>query len=216
MSRTSSKWNYIIAISISAILLILIGHRIYNYRSYKKMVSIGSSVLENRPLDIVFGDHNASLEIYMYSSYSCSYCSLFFTDVFPKIKNKYIDSGKVKLIMRLTVKSSNVDVQDAMKAAVCIGKYGNYEYLHELLLTDSKVVATHEFRDMINDFINRDVFVAECILGQEAEEYLNQNLTDFNTLGLKGTPTFIVGNRIYTGFQDFEKFDKIIETNLNE
>jgi len=216
MSRTSSKWNYIIAISISAILLILIGHRIYNYRSYKKMVSIGSSVLENRPLDIVFGDHNASLEIYMYSSYSCSYCSLFFTDVFPKIKNKYIDSGKVKLIMRLTVKSSNVDVQDAMKAAVCISKYGNYEYLHELLLTDSKVVATHEFRDMINDFINRDVFVAECILGQEAEEYLNQNLTDFNTLGLKGTPTFIVGNRIYTGFQDFEKFDKIIETNLNE
>jgi len=216
MSRTSSKWNYIIAISISAILLILIGHRIYNYRSYKKMVSIGSSVLENRPLDIVFGDHNASLEIYMYSSYSCSYCSLFFTDVFPKIKNKYIDSGKVKLIMRLTVKSSNVDVQDAMKAAVCISKYGNYEYLHELLLTDSKVVATHEFRDMINDFINRDVFVAECILGQEAEEYLNQNLTDFNTLGLKGTPTFIVGNRIYTGFQDFEKFDKIIENNLNE
>jgi protein-disulfide isomerase len=180
------------------------------------MVSIGSSVLENRPLDIVFGDHNASLEIYMYSSYSCSYCSLFFTDVFPKIKNKYIDSGKVKLIMRLTVKSSNVDVQDAMKAAVCISKYGNYEYLHELLLTDSKVVATHEFRDMINDFINRDVFVAECILGQEAEEYLNQNLTDFNTLGLKGTPTFIVGNRIYTGFQDFEKFDKIIENNLNE
>ena len=216
MSRTSSKWNYIIAISISAILLILIGHRIYNYRSYKKMVSIGSSVLENRPMDIVFGDHNASLEIYMYSSYSCSYCSLFFTDVFPQIKNKYIDSGKVKLIMRLTVKSSNVDVQDAMKAAVCISKYGNYEYLHELLLTDSKVVATHEFRDMINDFINRDVFVAECILGQEAEEYLNQNLTDFNTLGLKGTPTFIVGNRIYTGFQDFEKFDKIIENNLNE
>lgn len=216
MSGTSSKWNYIIAISISAILLVLIGHRIYNYRSYKKMVSIGSSVLENRPMDIVFGDHNASLAIYMYSSYSCSYCSLFFTDVFPQIKNKYIDSGKVKLIMRLTVKSSNVDVLDAMKAAVCIGKYGNYEYLHELLLTDSKVVATHEFRDMINDFINRDVFVAECILGQEAEEYLNQNLTDFNTLGLKGTPTFIVGNRIYTGFQDFEKFDKIIETNLNE
>lgn len=216
MSRTSSKWNYIIAISISAILLVLIGHRIYSYRSYKEMVSIGSSVLESRPLDIVFGDHNANLAIYMYSSYSCTYCTLFFTEVFPLIKKKYIDGGKVKLIMRLTVKSSNTDVQDAMKAAVCVNSYGNYEYLHQLLLADSKVVATHEFRDMVIEFIDRDIFVAECILGGEAEEYLNQNLTDYSALNLKGTPTFIVGNRIYTGFQDFEKFDKIIATNLNK
>jgi protein-disulfide isomerase len=103
-----------------------------------------------------------------------------------------------------------------MKTAVCINKYGNYEYLHELLLNDSKVVVTHEFRDMVNSFIDKDIYVAECILGNEAEEYLNKNVQDYETLKLKGTPTFIIGNKIYTGYQDYEKFEQIITHHLNE
>jgi protein-disulfide isomerase len=214
--KLNNKWSYIVAIGFSVIILILIGVRIAKYRSTNKTRIAQVNIQEERPLDIVFGNHDAKLSIYMYSSYSCSYCTLFFTDVFPELEKEYINSGEVKLILRLTVKSNNIDIQNAMKTAVCINKYGNYEYLHELLLNDSKVVVTHEFRDMVNSFIDKDIYVAECILGNEAEEYLNKNVQDYETLKLKGTPTFIIGNKIYTGYQDYEKFEQIITHHLNE
>lgn len=214
--RLNNKCSYIVAIGLSVVILILIGLRIAEYRSFKRSGVAQIKVNEDRPLDIVFGNHDAKLAIYMYSSYSCSYCTLFFTDVFPDIKKEYINSGEVKLILRLTVKSNNIDIQNAMKTAVCINKYGNYEYLHELLLNDSKVVVTHDFREMVNEFIDKDIYVAECILGNEAEEYLNQNVKDYETLKFKGTPTFIIGNKIYTGYQNFEEFEKIITHHLNE
>ena len=211
-----TKWGLIISITISAIIVTLIGIRLGQYFTSKNKAESTTTILSHRPLDIVFGDNNAPLAIFMYSSYSCSYCKLFFTDVFPSIEKEYINSGKVKLVMRLTVKSNNIDTQNAMRTAVCINKYGDYTYLHDLLLNNSKVVVTNDFRDMINEFIEKDLYVAECILGGEAEEYLAQNVADFETLKLKGTPTFIIDNQVYTGFQNAEKFNQIIVHHLNK
>ncbi|MDY0200141.1 MAG: thioredoxin domain-containing protein [Bacteroidales bacterium] len=211
-----SNWSLIISITISVIIVALIGIRLGQYFSSKNKVEVSSTIFSHRPLDIVFGDSNAPLAIFMYSSYSCSYCKLFFTDVFPNLEKEYINNGKVKLVMRLTVKSNSIDTQNAMRTAVCVNKYGDYTYLHELLLSNSKVVVTNDFRDMVNEFIEKDIYVAECILGGEAEEYLAQNVADFETLKLKGTPSFIIDNQVYTGYQNSEKFNQIITYHLNK
>lgn len=50
--------------------------------------------------DIVYGDPNAPVEIIEYASLTCSHCANFATQIFPKIKEKYIDTGKVKFIYR--------------------------------------------------------------------------------------------------------------------
>jgi protein-disulfide isomerase len=50
--------------------------------------------------DIVYGDPSAAIEIIEYASLTCPHCATFGAQVFPKIKEKYIDSGKVKFIYR--------------------------------------------------------------------------------------------------------------------
>lgn len=50
--------------------------------------------------DIVYGDANAPVEIIEYASLTCPHCARFSADIFPKIKEEYIDTGKVKFIYR--------------------------------------------------------------------------------------------------------------------
>jgi len=50
--------------------------------------------------DIIYGDPNAPVEVIEYASLTCPYCATFATTVFPKIKESYIDTGKVKFVYR--------------------------------------------------------------------------------------------------------------------
>lgn len=60
-----------------------------------------AALLEEGPLkDIVLGDPNAETVIVEYASMTCPHCARFYTEVFPKVKEKYIDTGKAKFIFR--------------------------------------------------------------------------------------------------------------------
>ncbi len=50
--------------------------------------------------DLVYGDPNAKVTIVEYASMTCPHCARFHNEVFPKLKKKYIETGKVKLIYR--------------------------------------------------------------------------------------------------------------------
>ena len=50
--------------------------------------------------DMVLGDVNAPVEIIEYASVTCNHCATFHTQVLPRIKEKYVDTGKVKVVMR--------------------------------------------------------------------------------------------------------------------
>ncbi len=51
-------------------------------------------------VDLFLGDENAPIEMIEYASFTCPHCANFHTDVYPKLKAEYIDTGKVKFIMR--------------------------------------------------------------------------------------------------------------------
>ena len=54
---------------------------------------------DGRP-DIFIGDESAPIELIEYASYTCPHCARFHQDVYPKLKSEYIDTGKVKFVMR--------------------------------------------------------------------------------------------------------------------
>jgi len=50
--------------------------------------------------DITLGKPDAPVKVYEYASMTCPHCARFDKDVFPQIKEKYIDTGKVQWTMR--------------------------------------------------------------------------------------------------------------------
>ena len=50
--------------------------------------------------DIPMGSATAPVTIIEYASMTCPHCAAFTVNTFPKLKEKYIDTGKVKYVMR--------------------------------------------------------------------------------------------------------------------
>lgn len=50
--------------------------------------------------DIVYGDPDAPIEVIEYASLTCPHCATFAATIFPKIKEEYIDTGKIKFVYR--------------------------------------------------------------------------------------------------------------------
>ncbi len=50
--------------------------------------------------DRFLGDADAPIEMIEYASFTCPHCASFHTDVYPQLKEDYIDTGKVKFVMR--------------------------------------------------------------------------------------------------------------------
>ncbi|MBI9055866.1 MAG: thioredoxin domain-containing protein [Bacteroidales bacterium] len=175
---------------------------------------VAKSELIERDLDIVYGSDSANLTIFLFSSYNCSFCRKFYKSVLPELEEEYIKTGKVKLIIKHVALTNNESVINSLQLAACLNKYGNFEKLNELLLLEPKVVYSNEFEEVINDLIDKDEFVAECMYGGESEWYIAQNLGDFKKMKCTGTPTFVINNRSYKGFLDYPKFKQLVEKEL--
>lgn len=50
--------------------------------------------------ELVFGKDDAPIEVLEYASLSCPACKRFHDEVFPKLKEEYIDTGKIKFVFR--------------------------------------------------------------------------------------------------------------------
>ncbi len=171
-------------------------------------------ILLEKDLDITFGQSDAQLSILLYFDYNCHYCKKFFTESFAQLNEEFIQPGRVKLILRLLASPRNLQIENALKSIVCVNNLGNSEYLHDLFLYNYSVIFTSDFQQIIDEFIEKDIYFAECFLGNEVLDYLQGNSKDFKTLKLKGTPTFIIGNKVYAGYRDYETFKQIITNHL--
>jgi len=50
--------------------------------------------------DVVLGDEGAPVTVIEYASYTCSHCADFHIDSWPRLKADYVDTGKVRYILR--------------------------------------------------------------------------------------------------------------------
>ncbi len=50
--------------------------------------------------DITYGDKDAPVTVIEYASMTCPHCANFSTNIFPKVKKKFIDTGKIRFIFR--------------------------------------------------------------------------------------------------------------------
>lgn len=209
INKKKHNWIFIVLA-----ILIAIATFLFLFKDFDKKGRNPENIVFENDLDIVYGKDSTDITIFMFSSYNCGFCRKFFENVFPGLKNEYINSGKVKLVVKLVAPEKNTHVVNSLMLAVCINKFGNFNKLNELLLKEPKVVYTDKFMAVTNELIEKDEFVAECMLSGESEKYILRNLVDFKRLKCTGTPTFVINNKIYKGYRDYNEFKKIIEKEL--
>ncbi|MDA3890862.1 MAG: thioredoxin domain-containing protein [Salinivirgaceae bacterium] len=172
--------------------------------------------LTEKELDIVYGSDTAKLQLFMYSSYNCGFCRKFLKNDFPLLKREFFDKGLIKLIIKPIEFTNDENMLNALKTAVCINEYGNFEKLNELLIAEPTVVYTEEFIEVAYEFIEKDILVAECMLSGMSDNYLEKNLNEFRSSNLTGTPSFIINRKVYKGYKPYNIFKEVIEIELSK
>ncbi len=182
----------------------------------KSIESIGEIVrVTERGEDVVFGDVSAPHEIIMYSSYDCKFCRKFFATTYPELKKKYLDTGKIKLVVKWVDFGEHPEMLNALQAASCISRFGVYDKFHELLNFNPTIIYTTEFRQLLDDIMEENQFIADCILDNDNYEYLKSNLSEFNENKISGTPAFIMNKDIYIGYKTFDRLELIFLKEFN-
>lgn len=162
----------------------------------------------------VLGDPNAPVSVIEYSSLTCPHCAAFHRDTLPALKQRYIDPGKVKLILR----DFPLD-EVALKAAViahCAGadKYPRFVdvFFHQQTswARASDPVSALKQLAKLGGLSEAE---ADACLADEAMEraVLQSRLDGQQRYDIRSTPTFIVGDKTIAGARGIEEFAAAID-----
>jgi protein-disulfide isomerase len=177
------------------------------------------SVLEleaKGPLDdIPLGSESAPVTVIEYASMTCPHCAAFEVGVFPKLKEKYIDTGKVRFIMRLFPTQPVQLSAAAYMLARCGGADKFYPLIETLFQQQQKWVVQNPIPPLFAiarqaGFTQQsfDACINDKVLLNKIQQVWNTASSKFQ---VDSTPTFFINGEKFAGEMPIEQFDKAIE-----
>ncbi|NIP30380.1 MAG: thioredoxin domain-containing protein, partial [Candidatus Dadabacteria bacterium] len=97
--------------------------------------------------DPIKGDLNAPVTIVEFSDYECPFCKRNHDQVFTKLKQEYIDSGKVRYVFRDYPLGFHKKAVPAAIAANCAGEQGKYWEINDFLFQSRANLADEKYVD---------------------------------------------------------------------
>lgn len=164
------------------------------------------------------GDPNAPVTIIEFSDFQCPFCGRHFQEVYSQIKEKYIDTGKVRYVFRdLPLIQLHQNAMSASVAANCALQQGGeeaYFKFHDEFFLNQQSLGEQFYKDTAKKFnLNMDDFDA-CIVANDTSEIEN-DMKDAQSYGMTGTPGFLINGWPIRGAYPFDAFQEIIERELS-
>jgi protein-disulfide isomerase len=136
------------------------------------------------------GNPNAPVTLIEYSDFTCGYCVKFFRDTWPRLREKYVETGKVRLLYRDYPRDPDGPAMTAALAARCAGDQGRYWDMHDRLFAGR--IGTDTIQAYANTIgLNQPAFAA-CLRDARHRPAILQDKEDGIRIGFVGTPGFIL------------------------
>lgn len=171
------------------------------------------------PLDeMALGSEDAPVTIVEYASMTCSHCAAFHAETYPALKEQYIDTGKVRFVLR------EFPLDPLAAAGFMLARCrpaDQYFDMVDLLFDKQRQWAYAQ--DPVTALLGiakqagftQESF-EECLTNQELLDAVNEvKDTGAQEFGVNSTPTFFVNGRMVRGARGIEEFSKIIDEDLN-
>jgi protein-disulfide isomerase len=164
----------------------------------------------------VIGDPTAPITMIEYASLTCPHCASFHNDTYKAFKERYIDTGKVKLIYR-DFPLDGVALRAAMMARCTIDQ--RYFGLVGVLYKNQHkwTRASDPLAELAN--IGRlagisDAIFDACMASEELLDGVLRIRQQGTADGVRSTPTFIIDGTVYPGSRSIDEFAQIIDVLL--
>ncbi|MFH1391267.1 MAG: DsbA family protein [Candidatus Diapherotrites archaeon] len=164
--------------------------------------------------DAVEGNADAPITIVEFSDFQCPFCSRFYTDTLGKLRENYVDTGKVKIIYRDFPLSFHPEATPAAEAAECAGDQGKFYEMHDKIFENQESISAASYKQWAADLgLNTEQFNSCVDDGTHAAE-VRADFADGQAAGVSGTPTFFINGQKVVGAQPYSVFEQIIEAEL--
>ena len=164
---------------------------------------------------ITSGKENAKITIIAYESLTCSHCSDFHRNVYPKLKKDFIDTGLAKIEFRhfpLDVAAFN-----AAKIAQCKSDQ-SLEILESLYLNQQEWIKGSTIENVnknLKKYLKNKGFeinFEECITDKLIEDFvLNDRIEGTKNFDVNATPTIIINDKKFEKSLNYKNLKKSLE-----
>ena len=161
----------------------------------------------------ILGNPAAPITIVEYASMTCPHCAHFAKEVLPELKRKWIDTGKVRLVLR----DFPLDAL-ALRAAMiqrCAPPDRFYAFAdmffadqHQWVTADDANAALARLAALGG--MSRNQFDACLKNGALENRILQGRLSASKDLGVEATPTFFINGSKFAGAPTVAEFDKVL------
>ncbi len=139
------------------------------------------------------GRDDAPVTVVEFADYQCPFCRRFHSDTFPKLKQAYIDTGKVRFVSRDLPLQFHADAASAALAARCAGAQGKYWQMRDSLMGDKSDLGTSAIEGYAAKLqLDSQVFKT-CLRSRADSSAIQKDAADAQRFGISGTPSFVIG-----------------------
>ena len=155
--------------------------------------------------DMSLGNSDSAVTVIEYASVTCPHCATFNETVWPEIKEKYVDTGKINFVFReFPTAPGNLSVAGSMLARCAADKGGSEAFF---LIVDSllKTQRTWIYSDSPRDELIKVATQAgmdeaafdDCVRRKELLDLINENVNVArDKYNVNSTPSFVVNGTL--------------------
>jgi len=164
--------------------------------------------------DLAMGNSDSKVTVVEYASMTCGHCANFHNNVFPELKKKYIDTGKIRFIMR-EFPLDNLAAAGSMLAR-CAGGDKTYPVIEMLFEKQADWVVRQNPVPKLFALAKQAGFTQEsfdkCLTDDKLLSQIEaERKRASEVFGVSSTPTFFINGKRLEGAPTVAEFDKALE-----
>jgi protein-disulfide isomerase len=169
--------------------------------------------LELTAEDQILGHFDAPITIIEYGSLTCPHCAAFDAEVLPKLKEKWLDSGKARLVFR-PFPRDEVDLH-ASSIALCVAPERFYAFIDAMFASQGQWIAAPDHKAALARIallggVNKTKFDTCYDDKAVSDKLLASRLVATQQLGINTTPTFFINGKKYDGQPTLDGLEAVL------
>lgn len=221
VNRQRDTW---IAAILGVVIIVLAAYLFFDHSS-RSTASIDSPAATTRPNSLArqhpgdpmaLGPVDAPVVLVIYSDYRCPFCAKFSRDTEPRLVERYVDTGKLRIEWRDLPIFGAQSVQ-AAKAGRAAAEQGRFWEFNRAVYRHAPDRGHAELNDEILLERGREAGVPDLARFQAAVASdrllpaVQQDIQEAVAIGAASTPVFVINDKPVVGAQPLDVFVSVIE-----
>jgi len=141
------------------------------------------------------GPASAGLTLVEFTDYQCPFCKRFHDRSWPELKSKYVDTGKVRYVVRDLPLEIHSSAMPAAIAARCAGEQGKFWPVHEALFNAQEALSPDMIKKTVTGFGVALPAYEKCVADPRTRAGITADIAEAESIGVNGTPGFVLGSK---------------------